>query len=250
MVRLTRAIARGLDDTLTPVGVRLFATTLVLVSAVQLLVNTVLDGTAVAVLGRRFVVEYATTVPVDPSTAAWLLVGLLFAGSWLLVVFLRSLVRDADGGIHPDDVLHEALPATVRVALAGGVGGTLVLAGLAFGIGPGVLLAAHLLFVPVFVAVEDEGLIGAVARSWELAAAHRIRVLGLTAAVTALVGAVGVASVLSAALSPWLEFLLGVVAVTLVLFVATCACVDIYRQHDDGRSTPAGARQGHGAGAL
>lgn len=250
MVRLTRALARGLDDTLTPVGVRLFATTLVLVAAVQLLVNTYLDGASVAVLGRRFAVDYAATLPVSSSTAVWLLVGLLFAGSWLLVVFLRSLVRDADGGIHPDDVLHEALPATIRVALAGAVGGTLVLAGLAFGIGPGVLLAAHLLFVPVFVAVEDDGLIGAVARSWKLAAANRIRVLGFTAGVTALVGGIGVASVLSTLLDPWLEFLLGVVATTLILFVGTCACVDLYRQHDDGRTTPGGARQGHGAGAL
>lgn len=250
MVRLTRALARGLDDTLTPVGVRLLAATLLLVSAVQLLVNTYLDGTGVAVLGRRFVVDYAATLPVAPSTAAWLLVGLLFAGSWLLVVFLRSLVRDADGGIHPDDVLHEALPATIRVAVAGAVGGTLVLAGLAFGIGPGVLLAGHLLFVPVFVAVEDEGLIGAVVRSWELAATHRVRVLAFTAAVTALVGGIGVASVLSTTLAPWLEFLLGVVGTTLILFVATCVCVDLYRQHDGGRSARAGTSRGHGAGAL
>lgn len=250
MVRITRALARGLEDALTPVGVRLFAVTLLLVSAVQLLVNTYLDGLVVAVLGRRFVVDYATTLPVRSSTAAWLLVGLLFAGSWLLVVFLRSLVRDADGGIHPDDVLHEALPATIRVALAGAVGGTLVLAGLAFGIGPGVLLAGHLLFVPVFVAVEDDGLVGATVRSWELAAAHRIRVLAFTAAATLLVGGVGVASLLSAALDPWLEFLLGVVATTLVLVVSIPACVDVYRQHDDGRRTPASTGRGHGARAL
>jgi len=250
MVRITRAVARGLEDALTPVGVRLFAATLALVTAVQLLVNTYLDGRAVAVLDRRIVVEYAATLPLAASTAAWLLVGLLFAGSWLLVVFLRSLVRDADGGIRAEDVLHEALPATVRVAVAVAVGGTLVLAGLAFGIGPGVLLAAHLLFVPVLVAVEDEGLVGATVRSWELAATHRVRVLAFTAVVTLLLGGIGAAGVLSAGLDPWLEFLLGVVATSLILFVATGTCVDVYRQHDGGRSTPAGTSRGHGAGAL
>ncbi|MFB6301912.1 MAG: hypothetical protein ABEH78_03505 [Haloferacaceae archaeon] len=250
MVRLTRALARGLEDTLTPAGVRLFAATLLLVTAVQLLANTYLDGIVLAAFGHRLVVDYAATLPLGSSTAMWLLVGLLFAGSWLLVVFLRSLVRDADGGIHPDDVLHEALPATIRTAVAVAVGGTLVLAGLAFGIGPGVLLAGHLLFVPVFVAIEDDGLIGAVARSWKLAAAHRVRVLTFTAVVTLLVGGIGVGSVLSTALDPWLEFLLGVGGTTAVLFVAICACVDIYRQHDDGRSTPAGTSRSHGAGAL
>jgi hypothetical protein len=250
MVRITRALARGLEDTLTPAGVRLFGATLLLVSAVQLLANTYLDGLVVTGFGRRLVVDYGATLPLQPSTAAWLLVGLLFAGSWLLVVFLRSLVRDADGGIHPDDVLHEALPATIRVAVAVAVGGTLVLAGLAFGIGPGVLLAGHLLFVPVFVAVEDTGLIGAVVRSWELAAAHRVRVLAFTAAVIGLVGGIGAASVLSTLLDPWLEFLLGVVGTTLILFVSTCACVDVYRQHDDGRGVPGATGQNRGAGAL
>ena len=250
MVRITRALARGLEDALTSAGVRLLGATLLLVTAVQLLANTFLDGIAVSAFGGRVVVGYAARLPIGPSAAAWLLVCLLFVGSWLLVVFLRSLVRDGDGGIHPNDVMHEALPATLRVAVAGAVGGTLVLAGLAFGIGPGVLLAGHLLFVPVFVAVEDASLVDAVARSWELAAAHRLRVLAFTAAVFAALGTIGVASALSTALDPWLEFLLGVVATGLILFLSTCACVDLYRQHDDGRRARAGTSQGHGAGAL
>lgn len=249
MVRLTRALARSLDDALTPAGVRLFAATLVLASAVQLLTNTFLDGLAVSAFGRRFLVDYGATLPLAPSAAAWLLIALLFAGSWLLVVFVRSLVRNG-GGIHPDDVRREALPATIRVAITVAIGGAAVLAGLAFGIGPGVLLAGHLLFVPVFVAAEDAGLVAAVVRSWELAAAHRVRVLAFTTVVTAALGAIGVASVASTALDPWLEFLLGVVATATILFLSVSACVDVYRQHDAARNARTSAGRGHGAGAL
>ncbi|MFB6156727.1 MAG: hypothetical protein ABEJ34_02665 [Haloferacaceae archaeon] len=250
MVRLARAVARALDDALTPAGVRLLGATLLLVSTGQLLVNTLLHGTTIQLPWTEVVLAYPATLPLGDSAAAWLFAGLWVVASYLLVVFLRTLVRDGDDGIHPDDVLHEALPATLRVAVAGAAGGALVLAGLAFGIGPGVLLAAHLLFVPVFVAVEDAGLISAVVDSWQLAAAHRVRVLAFTAVVTVLLGAVGVAGALSASLDPWLEFLLGVAATVVVLSVAVPAVVDVYRQHGENAGPPSGTGQRRGAGAL
>lgn len=250
MVRIARALARGFDDALTPAGVRLFGATLLLLIATELLVNTFLDGLSVAVPGGRLVLGFATTLPLAPGTAVWLLVGLWVLGSWLLVVFVRTLFRDGSDGIHPEDVIREGLPATLRMTVATGIGGVLVLAGLAFGIGPGVLLAAHLLFVPVFLAVEDAGLLTAVVKSWQVAAEHRVRVLAFTTVVTLLLGAIAVAGALATSLDPWLEFLLGISAIAFVCFVSLAVVVDVYRQHGERGRRSHGARHGLGAGAL
>jgi hypothetical protein len=250
MVRLARALARGLDDALTPAGVRLFLGALLVVSTVQLLVNTLLDGVWVALPGGgRLVVGYVATLPLGREAAAWALAATWLGGSWLLVVLVRTLARDTDDQIHPGDVTREALPATLRVAVATAAGAALTLVGLAFGLAPGVLVAGHALFVPVVVAVEDAGLVTAVGRSWTLAAAHRVRMLALVSGALALLAAAAGVGLLSDALAPWLEFVLGVGAATLLGFVTVGSAVDIYRQHGTDAGARSSARDSR-AGAL
>jgi hypothetical protein len=230
MVRLARALARGIDDVATPAGGRLFAAAVALALVGHLLVNTVLDGLVVSAYGLVVTVGYDATLPVGPGTAAWLFAGAWLAGSWLLVVACRAFAGPEDG-LTVDDLTRDALPATLRTAIATGVGGALVLAGLAFGVAPGVLLAAHLAFVPVYVAVDGAGLDDAVVGSWRLAAAERLRVLALTAAAFAL--AVGVAVGVGLVGSAGLELLLGGVVLAGLALALVGVVVDVRRQHED-----------------
>lgn len=250
MVRLSRAFARGMDDVATPAGTRLLVAAIGLVALGNLLVNTVLDGLVIEAYGATLTTSYVVTLPVGPGVAVWLFAAAWVLGSWLLVVLCRTCADDGSTALRMKDFRHEALPATLRTAIGTGVGGALVLAGFVFGIVPGILLAAHLLFVPVFVAVDDTGLDTAVVRSWQLAAAHRARAIGLVTVVTALVGVLagfGAATTLG---SPVLEFLLGVVALALLGVVVVGIAVDVHRQHGQGNGVRSGASQRRGAGAL
>lgn len=244
MVRLVRALARGVDDVVTPAGVRLLAAALAVALLGQLLVSTVLDGLLVSAFGLSMTVSYAATLPVGPTTAAWLLVGLLTAGSYVLVVVCRAFAAP-DGSLRVEDLTRDALPATLRTAVAVAVGGVLVLAGSVFGVVPGILLAAHLLFVPVFVAVDGSGLDDAVVRSWRLAAAERVSVLVLTT----LAAALAVASLVGAGVlvGATIELFLGSVAVAVVAVSLVAVAVDVRRQHEDAGAGRA-RRRTRGAG--
>jgi len=244
MVRLVRALARGVDDVATPAGVRLLAAALALALLGQLLVNTVLDGLVVSALGRSVVVSYAATLPVAPTTAAWLLAALWLVGSYVLVVVCRAFAAPGES-LRVDDLTRDALPATLRVAVAVAVGSALTLAGFAFGVAPGILLAAHLLFVPVFVAVDGDGLDDAVVRSWRLAAAERVRVLALTTLAAALVA--GTLVGVGALVGPTPELLLGSAVVAAVAVSLVAVAVDVRRQHED-RGPGRARRRTRGAG--
>ena len=236
MVRLVRALARGIDDVATPAGGRLFAAVAALALVAHLLVNTALDGLVVSAYGLVVTLGYDLTLPVGPGAAVWLLAGAWLAGSWLLVVACRAFAAPEDG-LTVDVLTRDALPATLRTAVATGVGGVLVLVGLVFGIAPGILLAAHLAFVPVFVAVDGAGLDDAVVRSWRLAPAERLRVLALTG--TTFVVTVGVV-VVGAGGSSGLGLLLGGTALAGLAVALVGVAVDVRRQHDDsspGRAT-------------
>lgn len=244
MVRLVRALARGIDDVATPGGVRVFVAALALTLVGHLLVNTLLDGLVLSGYGLTVTVEYGTTLPVGPTAAAWLLAGAWLVGSWLLVVACR-VFAGGERTLSVDDLTRDALPATLRTAIATGLGGALVLAGFAFGIAPGILLLAHLLFVPVFVAVDGDGLDDALLRSWRLAAAARVRVLALTTLATALV----VASVLAAGTigAPGVEIVVAGALVTTLGLSLVGVVVDLRRQHESGGRGRASGRL-HGAG--
>jgi hypothetical protein len=244
MVRLVRALARGVDDVTTPAGVRLLVAALALVLSGQLLVNTVFDGLVVSALGLSVVVSYAVTLPVGPAAATWLLVVLWVVGSYVLVVVCRAFAAPGES-LRVEDLTRDALPATLRTAVAVAAGGALTLAGLAFGVAPGILLAAHLLFVPVFVAVDGDGLDDAVVRSWRLTAAERVRVLALTTfgAAVAAAALVGV----GALVGPTLELLLGSAAAAAVAVSLVAVAVDVRQQHGDGGPGRA-RRSARGAG--
>ncbi|MFB6168577.1 MAG: hypothetical protein ABEJ43_06995 [Haloferacaceae archaeon] len=243
MVRLVRALARGTDDVATPAGARLFVAALALTLAGHLILNTLLDGIVVSGYGLTLTIDYATTLPVGPTVAAWLLAATWLVGSWLLVVACRAFAGST-GVLSVDDLTRDALPATLRTAIATGLGSVLVLAGFAFGVAPGVLLLAHLLFVPVFVAVDGDGLDDAAVRSWRLAAAGRVRVLALTTLAVALAVA-GV--VVAGAVGGGLELLVGSVFVAAVALAVVGVAVDLRRQHDQGGPGRASGRP-HSAG--
>ena len=227
MVRLVRAVARGIDDIATPGGARVFVAVLSLTLVGHLLVNTFLDGLVLSGYGLTLTVEYGATLPLGPSAATWLLAAVWVVGSWLLVVTCR-VFAGGERSLTVDDLTRDALPATLRTAIATGVGGTLILVGFVFGVAPGILLLAHLLFVPIFVAVD--GLDGALLRSWRLAAAWRVRVLALTTLVVALV----VVSLLAVGViaSTALELLIGSVLVAVLSLALVGVAVDLRRQHE------------------
>lgn len=244
MVRLVRAVARGIDDVATPGGIRVFVAALSLTLVGHLLVNTFLDGLVLSGYGLTLTVDYGATLPLGPSTAAWLLAAAWVVGSWLLVVACR-VFAGGERSLTVDDLTRDALPATLRTAIATGLGGTLVFAGFAFGVVPGILLLAHLLFVPVFVAVDGDGLDDALLRSWRLAAARRVRVLTLTTLAVALV----VACVLGVGIigSGVLELLVGSVLVAALGLSLVGVAVDLRRQHESSGPGRASGRL-HGAG--
>jgi hypothetical protein len=244
MVRLVRALARGVDDVTTPGGLRLLVAAVALALVGQLLVNTVLDGLVVSAYGLSLTAAYATTLPVGPTAAAWLFAALWVVGSWVLVVVCRAFAGPT-GHLEVSDLTRDALPATLRTAVATGVGGALVLAGFAFGVAPGVLLAAHLLFVPVFVAVDGDGLDDAVVRSWRLAAAERVRVLALTTLAVGL--AVAVLAGAGALVGPTVELLLVSAVVALLALSLVAVAVEVRRQYEDSRPGRARSRA-RGAG--
>lgn len=250
MVRLSRAFARGMDDVATPAGTRLFVAALGLVTVGNLLVNTVLDGLVFEAYGATLTTSYPVSLPVGPGLAVWLLVAAWALGSWLLVVLCRTFAADGTTALRAKDFRREALPATLRTMIATGVGGALVFLGVGFGIVPGLLLAAHLLYVPVYVAVEDAGLDTAVVRSWQLAAAHRARAIALVTVAAALVGVLAVVSAVTTVGTPVLEFLVGVLGTALLGVVVVGAAVDLHRQHGQGGGVRPGAGQRRGAGAL
>jgi hypothetical protein len=244
MARLVRALARGIDDVATPAGARLFVAALALTLVGHLLMNTLLDGLVVSGYGLSLTIAYGATLPVGPTGAAWLLAGVWLVGSWLLVVACRAFAGP-EGVLNVDDLTRDALPATLRTAIATSLGGVLVLAGFAFGVAPGILLLAHLLFVPVFVAVDGDGLDDAVVRSWRVAAAGRVRVLALTTLVVALlVASVVVAGAIGSA---GLELLAGSVLVAGITLSVVAVAVDLRRQHDKSGPGQASGRL-HGAG--
>jgi hypothetical protein len=244
MVRLVRALARGIDDVATPGGARVFVAALALALVGHLLVNTLLDGLVVSGYGLTLTVDYGATLPVGPTAAAWLLAGTWVVGSWLLVVACR-VFAGAERSLTVDDLTRDALPATLRTAIATGLGGALVVVGFAFGVAPGILLLAHLLFVPVFVAVDGDGLDDALLRSWRLAAARRVRVLALTTLVTALL----VASVVAAGMigTAGLELVVGSTLVAALGLALVGVAVDLRRQHESSGPGRASGRL-HGAG--
>lgn len=229
MVRLVRAVARGIDDIATPGGARVFVAVLSLTLVGHLLVNTFLDGLVLSGYGLTLTVEYGATLPLGPSAATWLLAAVWVVGSWLLVVTCR-VFAGGERSLTVDDLTRDALPATLRTAIATGVGGTLILVGFVFGVAPGILLLAHLLFVPIFVAVDGDGLDGALLRSWRLAAAWRVRVLALTTLVVALV----VVSLLAVGViaSTALKLLIGSVLVAVLSLALVGVAVDLRRQHE------------------
>ncbi len=244
MVRLVRALARGIDDVATPGGARVFVAALALTVVGHLLVNTLLDGLVVSGYGVAVTAEYGATLPVGPTAAAWLLAGGWLVGSWLLVVACR-VFAGTERTLTVDDLTRDALPATLRTAIATGLGGALVLLGLGFGVAPGILLLAHLLFVPVFVAVDGDGLDDALLRSWRLAAAARGRVLALTTLAVAL----AVASVLVAGAvgAGGLEVVLASALVAALALSLVGVVVDLRRQHESSGPGRASGRL-HGAG--
>ena len=111
---------------------------------------------------------------------------------------------------------------------------------------PGILVATHLLFGPVFVAVDGAGLDDAVVRSWRVAAAGRVRMLVLTTLALALTAvvllAVGVVG------SPALELLVGSLVVSLLVTALVGVVVLATDVDDDARP---GRRRGrrYGTGA-
>lgn len=251
MVRLGRAVVRGIDDATTSGGARLVLASFAVAAAANLLLNTVLDGLVVeiAALDTTVTTAYPVALSVPPGVATWLLVGAWIVGSWLLVVACRTFAGET-GRLERADLTRDALPATIRTAAITGVGGALTLAGFVFGIVPGVLLFAHLVFAPVFVAVDGDGLAGAVARSWQLAAENRVRALAAAAGLTAVAAAGGAVGALLGVGSPALEFLLGALAVALFAVVTVGIAVDFRRQHERSGPSPSGAARGTGAGAL
>jgi hypothetical protein len=174
---ISRAVGRGVSK-LTTVSGGAFAAVLAVFS---LATATVQSSTLEPATGGTPASTTGLTLPVSPEVGAVLsLVGHLI-GTVLVVALSRAMVRDErELESIPADVFTRRigmatvvmLVVTVLVLVAVGVGMVFLLV-------PGLFLLVSFLFVSLFVAVEDHGVVASIRGSWALASGHRLELFGV-----------------------------------------------------------------------
>lgn len=156
------------------------------------------------------------------------------------IVAMRVFASEHTGSIPDDPLSHRLAGATVNDVFAEIVAGVLVVIGLLFFIVPGIFLAICFYFTRPFIAVEDEGFIGALTESWRLSRGNRL-LLFVLFAITVLIGlAISVPSLFVSVLFPTFPVIAGVVglvlgAVATVFGLAVVARAFVQlRESDDG----------------
>ena len=188
-LKLGRALGRGARRSASVSGLVVLVLTavyqLVFLGAVNtLVVNLLPAGAQPAEVG-----SIGFSLPLSTDAAAALGVVSFLFGTGVFLVAARLLARDTTAlGSLPAEAFTRRLGwALLSVLVVNVVLSILIPLGLALLIVPGLFLAVSFQFAVFAVAVEDDGPVAALRRSWELASGNRWRLLALVV----LLGVVG-----------------------------------------------------------
>ncbi|GAA0539483.1 hypothetical protein GCM10008994_13240 [Halorubrum ejinorense] len=154
------------------------------------MVNTAILGFLPPEVATEFRSNVGLVLPISGEIALAALGVLVLLSSAYFVVLSRTFAQPlSEAGSFPASVTKRLGRASV-IALVGGVLVTImVMIGSVFFLIPGLFLAASFLFFIFVVAVEDEGVISSLKRSWGLARGSRLQ-LGVLVFASALFGGV------------------------------------------------------------
>ncbi|MFB6161232.1 MAG: hypothetical protein ABEJ61_08660 [Haloferacaceae archaeon] len=209
------------------------------------------NGLFAALLARYLSAQQATaatgvTYPAPVPVYAVVTLGVLVGLSALTVVAVRTFVAGATDHV-PREFYTRRLAWTTPNTIACGVAfGLLVLVGTALLVVPGVVAYVGFVFATLFVAVEDENFVAALADSWRLVRPNFLATFGLLLVLVVGVGVVaGVASVvvsvalLVAGLDGWTGVVTSVLTAPLSILVLAvlAAAFEQLRTDDPARGT-------------
>lgn len=187
--QLVRAVSDGISRILSLISGIL----LLLMIGIQFLSQTSINTAVVGLFspGPAGEIEatLGMTLPVSSTIAAVIFLGTVVFSSVYFVVLARTLTRPTSelSTISTELYTRRIGRASLTMLVGGFVVTVAVMTGTAFFFVPGIFLATCFLFFMFTVAVEDQGLVGALRRSWALSRGHRLK-LSLLVIVSGLIG--------------------------------------------------------------
>lgn len=226
--QLVRAVSDGIGRILSPTGGILLLFMIGIQFLAQTSINTAIVGLFSPGPAGEIEATLGMTLPVSSTVAAVIFLGTVVFSSVYFVVLARALARPtSELSTFPTEIYKRRIGRASLTMLVGGFVVTIaVMTGTAFFLLPGIFLATCFLFFMFVVAVENQGLIGALRRSWTLSRGHRLKLSLLVIAsglIGFLIGVVGslfdfVSSpiagelIVNTGLSVWFIVLYGVIA--------------------------------------
>lgn len=237
-VRIGNALSSGFDKLLSPVGgiflVAMLAYQLAFLALTYTVMADLLSGFgSPETLGIPFVLPVSTGVAALLGLALWVL------GVSLNVVVARSFVSGQVDSLAPETYSRRMVGATLHFFVGTVVVGLLVFVGTLLLVIPGLFLAASLVFVTFYIAVEDDGVVAAMQHSWGLARGNRLRILGLVLLISISFGIVnGLVGVVVPAASVVGLAVTSVLGSLVALYIVACLA-DAYNQLQADQETTA-----------
>lgn len=176
------AAASGFRRLVTPAGFGLFVAFAVVQYVALAATMTVFTGS--------LDVSLPYTLPL-PGFAAALVALLGFIALSVVGVVATRTFANARDGFDAERATEDLARRTLTYLAAGVIVGLAIFVGTILLVVPGIYAAVSLLFVPVFVAVEDDGLRAAIDHSTSLASGHKWRLFGLLLVLAIALGVIG-----------------------------------------------------------
>ncbi|MFB6361870.1 MAG: hypothetical protein ABEH59_11190 [Halobacteriales archaeon] len=182
--------------------------------------------------GLQGIVETPTpyALPVSVGTALVLGIAVALLAEAVRIVAVRTLVSDRTDAVPPDFMRRNIGLATLNAFVGGIVVLTLTVIGLVALILPGLFVALSFFFVRQEVAVRDVNFVDAMAGSWELAAGHRLELLGLAAALVLIGLVASIPGFLIGFVSPGAGSIIGILARAVVIVFGVASVARAYDQ--------------------
>lgn len=225
--QLGRALSRGVRRSVSLSGLVVLGLTVLYQVAFVTSLNTLIVNQLPDQIQPSDVGMSSLTLPLSTDAAIVVTVVSFLIGFGVFLVAARLLSRDlAELSTLPADVFTRRIGrAFLSAAAVSLVLGVVVPLGFALFIVPGLFLAICFQFAIFAVAVEDEGPLDALRRSWELARGNRWRLLGLVVLLGVVGGISGAAGSLFSLANPLIGQLvsLGANSIFLVLMYGILA---------------------------
>jgi len=178
-LQIGSTITHGLRRVANRNGLLLVVASVVLGAAWQVAFNSVMAASLPAEAAGQLAPVVDAPFPV---LAAFAVVSFLVLPV-VSVVAIRTFVAGETGSIPREFVTRRIGWVVVNLMVGGAVFGVLVTVGTVLFLIPGIIVYVALLFMAVFVAVEDENFVAAMADSWRLTRGNWIRLFVLLAIV-------------------------------------------------------------------